>query len=575
MLAALLLLSPAVPAHTAPVSTAFNYQGRLIDNGAGASGRYDVRFRLFNDSSAGGQVGPAVTVAPLSVSNGLFTAQLDFGASVFDGTAFWLEIGVRTNGSVSAYAVLNPRQSLTATPYALHALSAASASAVAANAITTVSIQDGTITAAKLGAGQLVMSLNGLHDHITLAAGANLTLTPSGNTLTLSANTGWSLSGNSGTDPATQFLGTTDSQPLVLRANNDPVLRLVPASIPGSSGGGIFLPGSYAPNVIAGNSLNDVPTNVAGATISGGGSWSLFNPRPNTVRGNFSTISGGVENEIRDGAQNSVIGGGSQNTIRAGVNGVTVGGGLRNETGPGGYGTSKAATVAGGELNNAEGDWSAVPGGYGNWSPGRYSFAAGRQAKAFNDGSFVWADSTASDYVSGGPNTFNARATGGVNFHTGNAVVWTEGELSVKALTIRGGADLAEPFESSEGKLPPGSVVVIDEANPGKLKLATEAYDTRVAVIISGAGGVNAGIALHQEGVIEGGQNVALTGRVYVQADAGFGAIKPGDLLTTSRTPGHAMKVGESSRAQGAILGKAMTALAKDKGLVLVLVTLQ
>jgi hypothetical protein len=60
-----------------------------------------------------------------------------------------------------------------------------------------------------------------------------------------------------------------------------------------------------------------------------------------------------------------------------------------------------------------------------------------------------------------------------------------------------------------------------------------------------------------------------------VKVDASHGAICPGDLLTTSERPGHAMKVGESGRAQGAILGKAMTALKDGQGLVLVLVTLQ
>ena len=74
---------------------------------------------------------------------------------------------------------------------------------------------------------------------------------------------------------------------------------------------------------------------------------------------------------------------------------------------------------------------------------------------------------------------------------------------------------------------------------------------------------------------MEGGQNVALSGRVYVQADASNGAIKPGDLLTTSATPGHAMKVAEPGKAQGAILGKAMSALKNGQGLVLVLVSLQ
>ena len=148
-------------------------------------------------------------------------------------------------------------------------------------------------------------------------------------------------------------------------------------------------------------------------------------------------------------------------------------------------------------------------------------------------------------------------------------------KVSVKVLEITGGADLAEPFQMSQDKLPPGSVVVIDEENPGHLKLAAQAYDQRVAGIISGANGVNPGIALQQQGALEGGQNVALTGRVYVKADAGFGAIKPGDLLTTSDTAGHAMRAGDHARSQGAILGKAMTALQSGQGMVLVLVTLQ
>ena len=68
---------------------------------------------------------------------------------------------------------------------------------------------------------------------------------------------------------------------------------------------------------------------------------------------------------------------------------------------------------------------------------------------------------------------------------------------------------------------------------------------------------------------------MAIAGRVYVWADASNAAIQPGDLLTTSATPGHAMKVTDHNRAQGAILGKAMTSLEDGQGLVLVLVSLQ
>jgi UDP-N-acetylmuramyl tripeptide synthase len=149
--------------------------------------------------------------------------------------------------------------------------------------------------------------------------------------------------------------------------------------------------------------------------------------------------------------------------------------------------------------------------------------------------------------------------------------------LYCSSITIEGGADLAEPFNITSGQndVPQGAVVVIDEQNPGHLKLSDQSYDSHVAGVVSGANGINPGIQMQQQGLLEGGKNVALTGRVYVQADASNGVIKPGDLLTTSSTPGYAMKVTDHARATGAILGKAMTGLSEGKGMVLVLVTLQ
>lgn len=149
------------------------------------------------------------------------------------------------------------------------------------------------------------------------------------------------------------------------------------------------------------------------------------------------------------------------------------------------------------------------------------------------------------------------------------------GNTRTCTVTITGGCDLAEPFPMKEPEIEKGAVVVIDDEHPGRLKLSTQAYDQRVAGIVSGANGINTGIALQQAGVLDQGQPVALNGRVYVQADTASGAIKPGDLLTTSDTPGHAMKVGDHQRAQGAILGKAMSGLSEGQGFVLVLVTLQ
>ena len=117
---------------------------------------------------------------------------------------------------------------------------------------------------------------------------------------------------------------------------------------------------------------------------------------------------------------------------------------------------------------------------------------------------------------------------------------------------------------------------MIDEANPGSLKLSDSEYDTRVAGIVSGANDINPGMTLRQNGTAADGQHpVALSGRVYAHADATEQPIRPGDLLTTSSTPGHVMRAADRDRRQGAILGKAMTSLDNGRGMVLVLVTLQ
>lgn len=154
-----------------------------------------------------------------------------------------------------------------------------------------------------------------------------------------------------------------------------------------------------------------------------------------------------------------------------------------------------------------------------------------------------------------------------------------EGRIITQVIEITGGSDLSEQFDIAhhEGSsIEPGSVVSIDPFAAGDLRLSTGAYDRRVAGIVSGAGGVRPGMLMGQRGSAADGQHpVALTGRVYCKVDASYGAIEPGDLLTTSDTAGHAMRVLDPTRASGAILGKAMTALESGRGLVLVLVTLQ
>lgn len=157
------------------------------------------------------------------------------------------------------------------------------------------------------------------------------------------------------------------------------------------------------------------------------------------------------------------------------------------------------------------------------------------------------------------------------------------GRIVTPVLQITGGSDLSEDFDVSGENVSPGMVVCIDEKNPGKLLISSNAYDRKVAGIVSGANGVRTGLLMGQKkaadgdaSIADGKYPVALTGRVYCQVDATEAEIAPGDMLTTSSTPGHAMKVLDHGKAHGAVIGKAMSGLAKgEKGLVLVLVNMQ
>ena len=172
---------------------------------------------------------------------------------------------------------------------------------------------------------------------------------------------------------------------------------------------------------------------------------------------------------------------------------------------------------------------------------------------------------------------FGLKNSAGVETITLDADRAGEGRIYTQVLTITGGSDLSENFNINDAtQAEPGMIVSIDPKNPGELALAREAYDNKVAGIVSGAGGVKPGMMMGQAGSIADGKHpIALTGRVYCQVDASFGAIQPGDMITTSTTPGHGMKATDRGRAFGSIIGKAMTGLTEGKGLVLVLVNLQ
>ena len=135
------------------------------------------------------------------------------------------------------------------------------------------------------------------------------------------------------------------------------------------------------------------------------------------------------------------------------------------------------------------------------------------------------------------------------------------------------GADLAEQF-AVVGLLPaePGSVVVL--AGEDHVRVSDQAYDRRVAGIVSGAGNYRPGIVLDRQAELNRCP-LALTGKVWCKVDADSAPVEIGDMLTSSATPGHAMRATDPSRAFGAVIGKALGSLPAGRGLIPVLVALQ
>lgn len=148
--------------------------------------------------------------------------------------------------------------------------------------------------------------------------------------------------------------------------------------------------------------------------------------------------------------------------------------------------------------------------------------------------------------------------------------------LNLDIIHIRGGSDVAEYFDAKdEEKLVPGTIVAADAENPGGIKLSSQKYDKKIIGVISGANGIETGLVLGQENSIANGDfPVAIVGRVYLKVCDEGGDIEVGDFITTSSQDGIGMKVDDWKKAQGAIIGKALTTT-DSEGYILVLVNLQ
>ena len=297
---------PALPTAVAgtPLTATFTYQGQLTQGGQPVSATCSMTFRLFDAVAGGSQVGLPIT-ANITATDGLFTANLDFGAGAFDGNERWLDIAVQCPGDGAPVNL--GRQALTATPYALYALNAA--------------------------------MLDGMRSSDFFQIGGNAV-------------------------SADAILGTTSNHGLEIRINDQRVLTLLPhATSPNLVGGhSANTVGSEVFGAVIGGGGSSAYHNSVIAnfgTVSGG--------RRNTTSGAFATVGGGDKNiasgylaTVGGGFNNTAsmdfatVGGGDKNIASGDF--ATVGGGYIN------IASGTLSTVAGGTGNNAEGNYSFAAG---------------------------------------------------------------------------------------------------------------------------------------------------------------------------------------------------------------------
>jgi hypothetical protein len=171
-------------------------------------------------------------------------------------------------------------------------------------------------------------------------------------------------------------------------------------------------------------------------------------------------------------------------------------------------------------------------------------------------------------------NPFGNDGRVGIGLQNPQAKLHVNGDMIVTGDITLPNADCAEEFTVKNLEMiEPGTVMVLGEE--GSLCQSTEAYDKKVAGVVSGAGDLKPGLILDKQSESTNRMPIALMGKVYCKVDAEYGPVEVGDLLTTSSTPGHAMKATDPLQAFGTIIGKALRPLEAGKGLIPILVALQ
>ena len=365
-----------------PLGTAFTYQGQLKSNGLPYGGSCDFQFGLWDAASGGLQIGTTQTKTNVGVADGFFTVQLDYGTGRFQGDARWLDISVRCPAGGGTYTPLTPRQPLTPSPYALFTTAAPWTGLSGVPAGFADGIDNDTTYSAGTGLTLSGTTFSANTTYLqrrvsgTCDAGNAIRVINADGTVTCEpvgggGSSGWLLTGNAGTTPGTNYVGTSDNQALEMKVNGMRALRLEP--------------NGQSPNLLLGHSANWATNGVYGAALGGGGSGGW----PNRVTDAFGTVGGGEDNQagnnlgtvddasyatVGGGGANaasgvfSSIGGGEGNTA-AGAH-ATVGGGNLNNA------ANQFATVSGGQLNTASFQWATVGGGQQN-TAGMYATVGG------------------------------------------------------------------------------------------------------------------------------------------------------------------------------------------------------
>lgn len=511
-----------------PIATQITYQGQLKTGGLPVNDSCDLLFSLWNAPVGGTQQGTSFS-PNVVVVDGLFQTQIDFGVDPFLGDSLWLEVAVRCPQGGGSFTPLTPRQSLSAVPFSLSTRGIVVDSSENVGIGTSFPANKLTIKSDNVSTLRLVGPTGtfGYGDRLNFGDGEFAFIEEDlDDQLHLRANRfGFSLGrvGVGTLTPAARLDVVTTDETGVRSSNNWIGVQGI------HEGDGTF-PGVWG--------------ETTSTTIGGSG-----------VRGFATAATGGSYGVFGKSSSPSGFGVHAENTS---------GGTALNVIGNGSFRDRAALRVENTQPNA----------GMAAYFKSQGTFAT-MHVENSSSGQVLWLQNDgAGDFIVAWDASRN------------QSQFWVDknGKTNVRVLQIHGGADLSERFEvdrpadslGEDGKAAPGMVVVIDPDKPGKLRVSDAPYDRRVAGVISGAGGVNPGVILGQAGTAADGEHpVALSGRVYCRCDASFGAIQPGDLLTTSPTRGHAMKVTEQERAQGAILGKAMSDLQDGCGLVLVLVTLQ